>query len=102
MKELNIYIEVDCHLVRDKVQDKVIKLFYTPTHTHLADLLTKALSAQHLATFATLLRALALKNANAIFKPFLTFYDSKCAASKDAKHTNCKKFYNSATVQFNL
>ena len=55
MKELNIYIEVDCHLVRDKVQDKVIKLFYTPTHTHLTDLLTKALSAQHLATFATLL-----------------------------------------------
>ena len=49
-----------------------------------------------------LVRALALKNANAIFKPFLTFYDSKCAASKDAKHTNCKKFYNSATVQFNL
>ena len=48
------------------------------------------------------LRALALKNANAIFKPFLTFYGSKCAASKDAKHKNCKKFYNSATVQFNL
>ena len=48
------------------------------------------------------LRALALKNANAIFKPFLTFYGSKCAASKDAKHRNCKKFYNSATVQFYL
>ena len=48
------------------------------------------------------LRALALKNANAIFKPFLTFYGSKCAASKDAKHRNCKKFYNSATVQFIL
>ena len=48
------------------------------------------------------LRALALKNANAIFKPFLTFYGSKCAASKDAKHRNCKKFYNSATVEFNL
>ena len=39
------HIEVDCHLVRDKGQDKVIKLFYTPTHTQLADLLTKALSA---------------------------------------------------------
>ena len=48
----------------------------------------------------TFLRALALKNANAIFKPFLTFYGSKCAASKDAKHRNCKSFYNSATVQF--
>ena len=49
-----------------------------------------------------LIRALALKNANAIFKTFLTFYGSKCAASKDAKHRNCKKFYNSATVEFNL
>ena len=49
-----------------------------------------------------LIRALALKNANAIFKPFLTFYGSKCAASKDAKHRNCKSFYNSTTVQFNL
>ena len=48
------------------------------------------------------LRALALKNAHAIFKHFLTFYGSKCAASKDAKHRNCKRFYNSATIQFNL
>ena len=36
------HIEVNCHLVRDKVQDKVIRLFYTPTHSQLADLLTKA------------------------------------------------------------
>ena len=42
------HIEIDCHLVRDKVQDQVIKLFYTSTHTQLADLLTKALSAQQL------------------------------------------------------
>ena len=42
------HIEIDCHLVRDKVQDRVIKLFYTPTHTQLADLLTKSLSAQQL------------------------------------------------------
>ena len=47
------------------------------------------------------LRAL-LKNANAIFKPFLAFYGSKCVASKDAKHRNAKKFYNSATIQFYL
>ena len=45
------HIEVDCHLVRDKVQDKVVRLFYTPTHSQLADLqhlLTKALSSQQL------------------------------------------------------
>ena len=40
------HIEIDCHLIRDKVQDQVIKLFNTPTHTQLAYLLTKALSAQ--------------------------------------------------------
>ena len=44
------------------------------------------------------LKVLALKNTNVIFKSFLTFYGSKCAASKDAKHKNCKKFYNSDTV----
>ena len=27
------HIEVDCRLVRDKVQDKVVRLFYTPSHT---------------------------------------------------------------------
>ena len=26
------HIEIDCHLVRDKVQDKVIRLFFTPIH----------------------------------------------------------------------
>ena len=45
-------------------------------------------------------RALALTNANAISKGFLTFYESKVSASKNAKHYYCKKFYNSATVQF--
>ena len=42
------HIKIDCHLVKDKVQDKVIGLFFTPTHSQLADLLTKALSGQQL------------------------------------------------------
>ena len=49
---------------------------------------------------ASALRALASKNANAICKDFLTFYESKVSASKNGKHYYCKKFYNSATVQF--
>lgn len=32
------------------MQDRVLQLFYTPTHTPLADLLTKALNAQKLAS----------------------------------------------------
>ena len=42
------HIEVDCHVVRDKVQDNVVRLFITPTHSQLADLLTKALNSQQL------------------------------------------------------
>ena len=42
------HIEVNCHLVRDKVQDNVVRLFFTPTHTQLANLLTKALNSSQL------------------------------------------------------
>ena len=42
------HIEVDCHAVRDKIQDNLNRLFYTPTHSQLADFLTKALSSQQL------------------------------------------------------
>ena len=42
------HIKVDCHLVRDKLQDNVVRLFFTPTHSQLADLLTKALNSQQL------------------------------------------------------
>ena len=38
------HIEIDCHVVRDKVLAKVIKLIHVRTQCHLADLLTKALS----------------------------------------------------------
>ena len=49
-QERTKHIEVDCHLARDKVQDKVIRQFFTPTHSQLADLLllAKALSGQQL------------------------------------------------------
>ena len=42
------HIEVDCHVVRDKVQDNVVRLFFTPTHSQFANLLTKALNGQQL------------------------------------------------------
>ena len=38
------HIEIDCHVVRDKVLAKVIKLIHVKTQCQLADLLTKALS----------------------------------------------------------
>ena len=36
-------IEIDCHVVRDKVLERVIKLNHVRTHCPLADMLTKAL-----------------------------------------------------------
>ena len=42
------HIEVDCHVVRDKLQENVVRLLFTPTRLQLADLLTKALNSQQL------------------------------------------------------
>ena len=40
------HIKVDCHVVREKEQDNVVRLLFTPSHSQLADLLTKALNSQ--------------------------------------------------------
>ena len=38
------HIEVDCHFIREKIQDGVIKTFHVPTRHQLADLFTKPLA----------------------------------------------------------
>ena len=38
------HIEIDCHVVKDKVLEKVIKLNHVRTHCQLVDVLTKTLS----------------------------------------------------------
>lgn len=38
------HIEVDCHFVRDKIQDGLITLHHISTNDQLADILTKALT----------------------------------------------------------
>ena len=37
------HIEIDCHLVKDKIQEGCIKTFYVSTHHQLADVFTKPL-----------------------------------------------------------
>ena len=37
------HVEVDCHFIREKIQDGVIKTFYIPTRHQIADFFTKAL-----------------------------------------------------------
>ena len=42
------HIEVDCHFTRDKVMEGLLQLSYLPTHSQLADVLTKIFpSTQH-------------------------------------------------------
>ncbi|CAL1353867.1 unnamed protein product [Linum trigynum] len=38
------HIEIDCHLIREKIAARLIKLFYISTDSQLADVLTKSLS----------------------------------------------------------
>ena len=40
------HIEIDCHVVRDKVQEKVVRLLHIKTKSQVGDLLTKALGSQ--------------------------------------------------------
>uniref|UniRef100_A0A2N9GQC0 Reverse transcriptase Ty1/copia-type domain-containing protein n=1 Tax=Fagus sylvatica TaxID=28930 RepID=A0A2N9GQC0_FAGSY len=37
------HIEIDCHLIRDKIQEGIIKTFHVSTHHQLADIFTKPL-----------------------------------------------------------
>ncbi|KAK2435916.1 hypothetical protein QL285_020941 [Trifolium repens] len=39
------HLEIDCHLVREKVQSGLLRLLPVPTQEQLADFLTKALPA---------------------------------------------------------
>ena len=39
------HIEIDCHLIRKKLQDDIIQTFHTPITQQLADLFTKALGS---------------------------------------------------------
>ncbi|RVW20422.1 Retrovirus-related Pol polyprotein from transposon RE1 [Vitis vinifera] len=53
------HIEIDCHLVQDKVQSGVLKPLFVSTEHQLADVLTKAL---HPSSFKLLIGKMGLKN----------------------------------------
>jgi len=44
------HIEIDCHIVREKLQAKLISPSYVPTHFQLADIFTKALGKDQFVT----------------------------------------------------
>ena len=57
------HIEIDCHVVRDKVLEGYIKMLHVRTNSQIADLLTKALNAQQ---FSLLLSKLNMVNIHAL------------------------------------
>jgi len=44
------HIEIDCHIVREKLQSGMISLSYVPTRHQLADIFTKALGKDQFLT----------------------------------------------------
>ena len=65
------HIEVDCHLVRDKITEGVIKTFYVSSQFQTADIFTKALG---LPAFGRLVTCLGLID---IYSPSLKTSDSQ-------------------------
>ena len=79
------HIEIDCHLIRDKVEDKVIRLFFTPTHSQLADLLTKALSGQQLKSLLAKMNIVNIHNPDCHLEGEYQSCDSDQKTRKGAK-----------------
>ena len=63
-------MEVDCHLVREKIQTGMIKTFHVRTHLQLANVFTKALGTP---AFLDLISRLGLLN---IFSSNITYPQS--------------------------
>ena len=85
------HIEIDCHLVRDKVQDKAIMLFFTPTHSQLADLLTKALNSQQLKALLTKMSIVNIHNPSSHLEGKYQSCATKESEQKGRKETKQKK-----------
>ena len=78
------HIEIDCHVVRNKVLERVIKLIHVRTQSQLADLLTKALSHKQ---FSELLSKMGLIN---IYQPTVhlegEYQDQNKQKTQDSTH----------------
>ena len=50
------HIEIDCHFIREKIQDGVIKTFHVPTRHQLANLFTKPLNQKQFLILISLIQ----------------------------------------------
>ena len=76
------HIEVDCHLIREKIQAGMIKTFHVKTNMQLTDVFTKALGVPN---FMNLISRLGLINifCNCIINP-KPFQDTKAVSTSEA------------------
>ena len=85
------HIEIDCHVVRDKVLEKVIKLIHVRTHCQLADLLTKALNFNQ---FSSLICKMGMINIHSVAS-----LEGEYQSVKHDEHERHKGLTESATRQ---
>ena len=85
------HIEIDCHVVRDKVLEKVIKLIHVRTHCQLANLLTKALNFNQ---FSSLIRKMGVINIH-----FAASLEEEYQNVEHGEHERHKDLIESATRQ---
>ena len=85
------HIEIDCHVVRDKVLEKVIKLIHVRTHCQLADLLTKALNFNR---FSSLICKMGMINIHSVAS-----LEGEYQSVKHDEHERHKGLTESATRQ---
>ena len=81
------HIKIDCHVVRDKVVEGVIKLLHIRSHSQLSDLLTKALSLNQ---FHFLLSKMNLVSIHHKF-PLEGEYQNKEATTTEIREVDIKK-----------
>ena len=90
------HIENDCHVVRDKVLEKVIKLIHVRTHCQLADLLTKALNFNQ---FSSLICKIGMVNIHSAVSLKGEYQNVKHGEHEKHKHEKHKGLTKLATRQ---
>ena len=75
------HIEINCHVVRDKMVQGVIRLLHIRTQSQLADMLTKALSAHQ---FHNLLSKMNVLNVHSPLS-----LEGECKESKSRSVAEC-------------
>ncbi|KAK2361432.1 putative mitochondrial protein [Trifolium repens] len=81
------HLEIDCHLVREKVQRGLLRLLPVPTQEQLADFLTKALPAPKFQSLMSKLGLLDIYQASACGR-LLSDDVSMCQSIKDRREEN--------------